>query len=54
MAETGLTQINLWVPAAAVADFQRAAELARDHRHLSIGRLVDAVTGRLVGLRGPA
>lgn len=51
LQEAGLVQVNVWVPSEAVADIQLAAELIRANRKLSIARLVNADTGRLVGLR---
>lgn len=50
----GLVQVNVWLPPAAAADLQLAAELMRANPELSIARLVDRVTGRLVGLRTAA
>jgi hypothetical protein len=49
--EQGLVQCNLWVPASVVADFQNAADLCRARPGLTVARLVDTSTGRLVGLR---
>jgi hypothetical protein len=46
----GLVQVNLWVPRAALPDFQRAAELAREDRNLTVARMVHCRTGRLAGL----
>lgn len=51
LVEAGMVQINLWVPAAAAADIQRAGELIRANPLLSVARLVNTQTGRLVGLR---
>jgi hypothetical protein len=50
MSDQGLVQCNVWIPQAAVADFQRAAEMIRDDRTLSIGRMVSRVHGRLCSL----
>lgn len=50
-AAAGLVQCNVWVPASAVADVNRAAELMCARPQLTIGRLVDTQTGRLVGLK---
>ena len=47
----GLIQMSVWVPPGAVADMTLAAELIRANPALTIGRLTDTVTGRLVGLR---
>jgi hypothetical protein len=52
-AEAGLVQVNVWVPAGAVADIQRAAEIIRQHPQLTIGRLTNPDNGRLVGLKKP-
>lgn len=52
--KAGLVQINLWLPASAVADFQAAAEVCRSRPGLTVARLVDLATGRLVGLRKAA
>lgn len=51
MAEQGFVQCNVWVPASAVAEIQRAAELMRERPLLTVGRLVDTSNGRMVGLR---
>lgn len=51
MAGEGHVQLNIWVPAHAVADFQRAAELVRENPDLTVARLVSARTGKLRGLR---
>ena len=51
MTEAGLVQCNVWVPQGAVPELQRAAELLRQHPHLTVARLADRVTGRLVGLK---
>ncbi len=51
LQETGLVQVNLWVPAGAVADLQRAADLIRANPDLSVARLVNRVTGKLSGLK---
>jgi hypothetical protein len=50
-AEKGLVQVNVWVPAGCKADIERAAELIRERRQLTVARLVDTTTGRLVGLK---
>lgn len=50
LAEAGMVQINLWVPAGAAGDLQRAAELIRANPLLSVARLVNRQTGRLCGL----
>ena len=52
MAAAGLVQVNIWVPAGSVADVQRAAELMRAAPHLTVARLGDTRTGRLVGMKG--
>jgi hypothetical protein len=49
--EAGIGQINLMVPAHAVADFQRAAELIRANPRLTIARLVNLDTGKLKGIK---
>jgi hypothetical protein len=49
--EAGIGQINLMVPAHAVADFQRAAELIRANPRLTIARLVNLDTGKLKGMK---
>jgi hypothetical protein len=50
-AEAGLVQCNLWVPAGALAELKRAAELSRENPNLAVARLVDTRTGRLRGLK---
>lgn len=52
MAERGFVQCNVWVPAHAVADFKRAAELAAVNPDLTIARMVDIRSGKLVGMKG--
>lgn len=47
----GLVQVNVWLPPAAAADIQLAAERMRNNPQLSIARLVDRGTGRLVSLK---
>lgn len=47
----GLVQVNLWIPAHAVADFQRAAELIKLDQKLTVARLVDRNTGKLRGMK---
>lgn len=47
----GLVQVNLWIPAHAVADFQRAAELIKLDQKLTVARLVDRDTGKLRGMK---
>jgi hypothetical protein len=49
--EAGMVQVNMWLPAQAVADIQRAAELIRANPDLSVARLVDTRTGKLRGLK---
>lgn len=51
MAEDGCIQVNVWVPASAAADIQRAAELIRANPDLTVARLVSAATGKLIGLK---
>ena len=51
MAEDGCVQCVVWVPAHAVADFQRAAELVRGNPDLTVARLASQATGKLVGLK---
>lgn len=51
MTAQGLVQVNVWVPAGAVADIQRAAELIRANPQLNVARLADTITGKLVGLK---
>jgi len=50
-AAIGLVQCNLWIPAGAVPEFQLAAEIARENRTMTIGRMVDRLTGKLASLR---
>jgi hypothetical protein len=50
-AEADLIQVNVWVPVGCKADIERAAELIRERRELTVARLVDTTTGRLVGLK---
>lgn len=52
LAERGFVQCNIWVPAHVVADFNRAAELCRTDPTLTLARLVNRETGRLLGLKG--
>jgi hypothetical protein len=47
----GLVQVAVWVPVAAVADIQRAAELLRANPLLTVARLANVKTGRLVSLK---
>jgi hypothetical protein len=51
MAAQGYVQVAMWVPAAAVADMNRAAQLMRENPKLTVGRLTDTTTGRLRGLK---
>ena len=51
MAAAGWVQVNVWLPAAVAADLREAAEVIRQHPHLTIGRLVDPVSGQVVGIR---
>ena len=51
MADAGMVQLNFWVPAAALADVKRAGELMRANPHLTVERLVDARSGKFVGLK---
>jgi hypothetical protein len=54
MRAAGFEQVNVWLPAAAAADLRQAAEVIRQFPHLTIGRLVDPVTGQVVGIKsGP-
>jgi hypothetical protein len=47
----GLVQVNVWLPAAAAQEFKQAAEvIAASPDELRIGRLVNARTGRVMGL----
>lgn len=50
---SGFTSCTLLVPASAIPELLRAAELMRAHPELTIARLVDHRTGKLCGLRGP-
>jgi hypothetical protein len=44
----GLVQVNVWLPAAAAAEFRQAAEaIAANPGELRIGRLVNVRTGRV-------
>ena len=52
MAEAGLVQVNLWLPAGIAPDMAQAAEAIRDNRELTI-RLVNRRTGRTVSLKRP-
>ena len=51
MADAGMVQLNFWVPAAALADVKRAGELMRANPHLTVARLADPRSGKLVGLK---
>jgi hypothetical protein len=51
LIESGLVQVNLWVPAGCVAELQRAAELMRENPELRIARLASQKTGKLCGLK---
>jgi hypothetical protein len=53
LQQSGMVQCNLYVPAGAVPELQRAAELLRANPDLTIARLVNRRTGKLCGLRGP-
>lgn len=48
--DAGQMQCTLWLPAAAVPAFRRAAVLVCDNPALTIARLSDRHTGRLRGL----
>lgn len=48
--EAGIVQCNVWLPAAAVPEFQAAAARIMAEPHLRIGPLVDVQTGRLCSL----
>lgn len=52
MKDAGLVQCNIWVPEAALAAFKEAAEKIRADHDLTIGPLVSATTGRMVGRHG--
>lgn len=54
LRETGLVQINIWVPAAAVSSFNDAAEKCRSDFNLAVARVVDSTTGRLAGIKSGA
>lgn len=51
LSEAGFVQVNLWVTPESKADFERAAELVRGRPGLTVARLVDIATGRLIGLK---
>jgi hypothetical protein len=51
--EAGLIQVNVWVPPSCKAEIERAAELIRANHALTVARLVDTKTGKLVGLKRP-
>lgn len=50
-AKQGLVQLNLWVPASAVSELKRAAEMICADPNLAVARLVDTRTGKLKGLK---
>jgi hypothetical protein len=52
--DLGFVQVNVWVPPGSVVDIQRAAEIMRESPHLTVARLVDPTTGKLVGLKRKA
>jgi hypothetical protein len=54
MNKSGFVQCVVWVPPAAIAEFQLASELVRQDTKLTIGRLVDVTTGKLRGLKRAA
>jgi len=47
----GLKQCNIWVPAGAIPELQRVAELLRANPDLTVGRMVNTKTGRVSGLK---
>jgi hypothetical protein len=51
LSESGIVQLNLWVPVGAAADMRLAAEIMREAPHLRLGPLRDPVSGKFVGLR---
>jgi hypothetical protein len=54
MNKRGFVQRQVWIPPAAIPEFDRAAELARQDSALTIGRMVDVRTGKLRGLKRAA
>ena len=52
-AAQGLVPCTIWLPAAATAEFNQAAELIRAHPELRLARLMSTKTGRMCGLKGP-
>jgi hypothetical protein len=54
MNKAGFVQCAVWITPAALAEFQRAAELVRQDTGLTIGRMVDTRTGKLRGLKRDA
>ena len=51
LADAGLVQCNVWVPAAAAAELRLLAEILRTYPHLLPGPLRDPVSGKLVSTR---
>lgn len=47
---SGLDKLTVWVPVAAVPDFQLAAALMCENRHLVLSLLRDPKTGRFVSI----
>lgn len=45
-----LTKLTVWVPTAAIPDFQLAAHLLCENKHLVLSLLRDPRTGRFVSI----
>lgn len=51
LAQAGLVQCNVLLPAEAVAEFKELAELIRAYPHLRASCARDPASGKLVGLK---
>lgn len=51
MRDQGFEQVNLWVPAGAVADVQELANALRTSSDFTVGPVRNVRTGKLVSLK---
>lgn len=51
MIEAGFTQVNVWLPAASVADLYRAVELMKENPKLTFAALRNPRGGRFVSIK---